>query len=75
MALRLPVLDWTPTQVFVHLGDIYGCRALLVHSGGLSDPVVDVSRLLRALALTYLVREFAGKRCVRTNVMVRQLFC
>lgn len=57
VALRLPVLNWTPAQVFVHLGDVYGCRALLVHSGGLANPEVDVGRLVRALALTYLVRE------------------
>lgn len=42
VALRLPVLNRTPAQVFVHLGDVYGRRALLVHGGGLADPEVDV---------------------------------
>jgi len=56
VTLHLPVLDRTPTQVLVQLGDVDGCGPLLILRRGLSDPVVDVSRLARALILTYLVK-------------------
>lgn len=54
VTLNLPVLDRIPAQVFVQLGDVNGGAALLVHRGGLPDPVVDVSCLGPALALAYL---------------------
>ncbi|TNN88276.1 hypothetical protein EYF80_001492 [Liparis tanakae] len=56
VTLHLPVLDRTPTQVLVQLGDVDGCGPLLILRRGVSDPVVDVSRLARALILTYLVK-------------------
>lgn len=55
IALHLPVLDWTPAQVLIQLGDIDGCRTLLILRGWVSYPVVDVRCLSWALVLTYLV--------------------
>lgn len=46
VALHLPVLDRTATQVFVQLGSIYRRCTLLIHRGGPSYPEVDVSRLV-----------------------------
>lgn len=74
VALRLPVLNRTPTQVFVHLGDVDGRRALLVHRGGLANPEVDVGGLVRAPALTYLLGEHGGKR-VRSKSKLSMQFC
>lgn len=54
VTLNLPVLDRTPSQVFVQLGDVDGGAALLVHRGGLPDPVVNVCCLAPALVLAYL---------------------
>lgn len=42
VTLHLPVLDRTPTKVFIQLGDVDGCCALLILRRGLSYPVVDV---------------------------------
>lgn len=62
VALHLPVLDRTPTQVLVQLGDVDCCCTLLVLRRGVSYPVVDVRRLAWALVLTYLVKNKANRR-------------
>lgn len=49
------MLDRTPAQVLVQLGDVDGGCALLILGGRLSYPVVDIDRLSGALALTRLV--------------------
>lgn len=55
VALHLPVLDRTPTQVLVQLGDVDGSSTLFILRGGSSNPVVDISRLAGAFILTYLM--------------------
>ncbi len=45
IALHLPVLYRTPTQVLVQLRDIDSCCTLFILRGGVPYPVVDVNRL------------------------------
>lgn len=70
VALDLPVLHRAPAQVFVQLGHVNGGGALLVHRGGLAQPVVDVSCLAPAPVLAYLRKKIrvcmrVGGRCAR----------